>query len=172
MNKTIVTISMLAVLSLVSCQNKEAASQGETREKEQGSQQVGQSIAELKEHINELNEKTNEKIERLEKQIEGIDQQAPQQAQPDPVATIAGEVKNPGRINLGEAGKLDILTALHMAGGFGHNANQELAIMQRKVGEGKYWNEEIRVRDISAGKIPMVFINEGDILIIKEADGQ
>ena len=85
------------------------------------------------------------------------------------VATVSGEVRNPGNINLGEAGRLDIITALAMAGGYSRIANQKVGIIQRKQADGKYQTVEVLLKDIRDGKAPMVFINEGDILIIKES---
>ena len=84
------------------------------------------------------------------------------------VATVSGEVGRPGDITLGDVGKIDILTALARAGGFSRIANQKEGIIQRRTKDG-FKMETVRMKDIRDGKIPMVFINEGDILIIKES---
>ena len=85
------------------------------------------------------------------------------------VATVSGEVSKPGNINLGEVGKMDLITALAMAGGYSRIANQKEAIIQRKTKSGSYQIETVRLKDVRDGKAPMVYINEGDILIIKES---
>ena len=85
------------------------------------------------------------------------------------VATVAGEVNKPGNINLGDVGKMDLITALAMAGGYSPIANQKEAIIQRKTKHGNHQMETVRLKDVRDGKSPMVFINEGDILIIKES---
>ena len=84
------------------------------------------------------------------------------------VATVSGEVGRPGNISLGDVGKIDILTALAQAGGYSRIANQKEGIIQRKTKDG-FKMETVRMKDVRDGKIPMVFINEGDILIIKES---
>jgi len=83
-------------------------------------------------------------------------------------ATISGEVNRPGNIALPRSGKLDILTALTLAGGYSRIANQKEAILQRKTG-GSYRIETVKLKDIRNGKVNMVYIKEGDILIIKES---
>jgi polysaccharide export outer membrane protein len=85
------------------------------------------------------------------------------------VATVAGEVNKPGNINLGDVGKMDLITALAMAGGYSRIANQKEAIIQRKKALGKFQMGTVRLKDVRDGKAPMVFLNEGDILIIKES---
>lgn len=83
-------------------------------------------------------------------------------------ATVSGEVRNPGSIKLPKAGKVDIITAISMAGGFSKIANQKTAILQRKTAAG-HRKFDINIRDIRNGKTKMVFVSEGDILIIKES---
>ena len=83
-------------------------------------------------------------------------------------ATISGEVNRQGEIQLPVSGKLDILSAIAKAGGFSRIANQKEATLRRFTPQG-YTVENIKLRDIRDGKAPMLFIREGDILVIKES---
>ena len=83
-------------------------------------------------------------------------------------ATISGEVNRQGEIQLPASGKLDILSAIAKAGGFSRIANQKEATLRRFTPQG-YTVENIKLRDIRDGKAPMLFIREGDILVIKES---
>lgn len=83
-------------------------------------------------------------------------------------ATVSGEVRNPGNIKLPRGGKVDILTAIAQAGGFSKIANQKTVILQRKTSSG-HRAAEINIRDIRNGKAKMVFLYEGDILVVKES---
>jgi len=83
-------------------------------------------------------------------------------------ATISGEVNRQGEIQLPASGKLDILSAIAKAGGFSRIANQKEATLRRFTPQG-YTVENIRLRDIRDGKEDMLFIREGDILVIKES---
>ena len=85
-----------------------------------------------------------------------------------PTATISGEVNRQGEIQLPASGKLDILSAIAKAGGFSRIANQKEATLRRFTPQG-YTVENIKLRDIRDGKAPMLFIREGDILVIKES---
>ena len=83
-------------------------------------------------------------------------------------ATISGEVNRQGEIQLPASGKLDVLSAIAKAGGFSRIANQKEATLRRFTPQG-YTVENIKLRDIRDGKAPMLFIREGDILVIKES---
>ena len=83
-------------------------------------------------------------------------------------ATISGEVNRQGEIQLPASGKLDILSAIAKAGGLSRIANKKDATLRRFTPEG-YTVEEINIKDITSGKAPMLFIREGDILVIKES---
>ncbi|MBT8038343.1 MAG: polysaccharide export protein [Verrucomicrobiae bacterium] len=83
-------------------------------------------------------------------------------------STVSGEVKNPGDISLPSNGKIDILTAIAKAGGFSKVANQKECILHRKMKTG-YKAIDVSIRNIRSGKDPMVFIYQGDIIIIKES---
>ena len=85
-----------------------------------------------------------------------------------PTATISGEVNRQGEIQLPASGKLDILSAIAKAGGLSRIANKKDATLRRFTPEG-YTVEEINIKDITSGKAPMLFIREGDILVIKES---
>jgi len=58
-------------------------------------------------------------------------------------------------------------TAIAMAGGYSKIANQKECILQRKKTGHKAVT--VRLRDINRSKAPMVFVYEGDIIIIKES---
>ena len=83
-------------------------------------------------------------------------------------ATISGEVNRQGEIQLPPSGKLDILSAIAKAGGLSRIANQKEATLRRFTPQG-YTVENIKLRDIRDGKADMLFIREGDILVIKES---
>ena len=83
-------------------------------------------------------------------------------------ATISGEVNRQGEIQLPASGKLDVLSAIAKAGGFSRIAIQKEATLRRFTPQG-YTVENIKLRDIRDGKAPMLFIREGDILVIKES---
>ena len=83
-------------------------------------------------------------------------------------ATIVGEVNRGGEIQLPASGKLDILSAIAKAGGLSRMANKKVATLRRFTPQG-YTVEEINIKDISSGKVDMLFIREGDILVIKES---
>ena len=83
-------------------------------------------------------------------------------------ATIVGEVNRGGEIQLPASGKLDILSAIAKAGGLSRMANKKNATLRRFTPQG-YTVEEINIKDISSGKVNMLFIREGDILVIRES---
>lgn len=83
-------------------------------------------------------------------------------------ATISGEVRNPGSIKLPANGKIDILTAIAQAGNYSKIANQKECILQRRGASG-HKVSTVNLRNVTSGKSPMVFIYEGDIVIIKES---
>ncbi|MGB2401922.1 MAG: polysaccharide biosynthesis/export family protein [Akkermansiaceae bacterium] len=83
-------------------------------------------------------------------------------------ATIAGEVNRGGEIQLPASGKIDILSAIAKAGGLSRVANKKEATLRRLTPQG-YTVENINMKDVQSGKVPMVFIREGDILMIKES---
>lgn len=84
------------------------------------------------------------------------------------IATIAGEVNRGGEIQLPASGKIDILSAIAKAGGLSRVANKKEATLRRLTPQG-YTVENINMKDVKSGKVPMVFIREGDILMIKES---
>lgn len=86
----------------------------------------------------------------------------------DRTATVSGEVRNPGNIKLPATGKVDILTAVAQAGGYSKIANQKECILQRKTATG-HKAFTINLRDVRNGKVKMVFVYQGDIVIIKES---
>jgi len=84
-------------------------------------------------------------------------------------AMIAGEVNRGGDIVIPPSGKIDILSAIAKAGGLSRVANKKEATLRRLTPQGQYTVETINMKDIKSGKAPMLFIREGDILMIKES---
>jgi polysaccharide export outer membrane protein len=84
-------------------------------------------------------------------------------------AMIGGEVNRGGDITIPPSGKIDILSAIAKAGGLSRVANKKEATLRRLTPQGTYTVETINMKDVKSGKIPMVFIQEGDILMIKES---
>jgi polysaccharide export outer membrane protein len=84
-------------------------------------------------------------------------------------AMIAGEVNRGGDIVIPASGKIDILSAIAKAGGLSRVANKKEATLRRLTPQGQYTVETINMKDVKSGKAPMVFIREGDILMIKES---
>ena len=83
------------------------------------------------------------------------------------IASVVGEVENPGKIRLPSSGKIDILTAIVMAGGYAEEANQNECILHRHdtpIREAM----RINLRDIRNAKKPMIFLYEGDMVTIKK----
>lgn len=83
-------------------------------------------------------------------------------------ATVSGEVRNPGNIKLPPNGRVEILTAIAQAGGFSKIANQRECLVHRKTANG-HQPFTVNLRDVQSGKASMVFIHEGDIVIIAES---
>ena len=83
-------------------------------------------------------------------------------------ATITGNVNRPGEISIPASGKIDILSAIAKAGGLSRMANKKVATLRRFTPQG-YTVEEVRIRDIEDGDAAMVYIGEGDILVIRES---
>lgn len=81
-------------------------------------------------------------------------------------ASVIGEVKSPGKILLPSNGKIDILTAIALAGGYNEDANEYECILQRSNATARE-AIKIHLRDIRDGKKPMVYVYEGDIVTIK-----
>jgi len=84
-------------------------------------------------------------------------------------AMIGGEVNRGGDIVIPSSGKIDILSAIAKAGGLSRVANKKEATLRRLTPQGQYTVETINMKDVKSGKAPMVFIREGDILMIKES---
>lgn len=84
-------------------------------------------------------------------------------------AMIGGEVNRGGDIVIPASGKIDILSAIAKAGGLSRVANKKEATLRRLTPQGQYTVETINMKDVKSGKAPMVFIREGDILMIKES---
>ena len=83
------------------------------------------------------------------------------------MASVVGEVENPGSIRLPSSGRIDILTAIVVAGGYSNEADRNECILHRHntpIREA----QRLNLRDIRKGKKPMVYIHEGDMVTIKK----
>ena len=80
---------------------------------------------------------------------------------------VLGFVGNPGEEELPESGKIDILQAIARAGGLNDDANQSECILMR-ANTPPAQAMKVNLRDIRRGEKPMVFVYEGDIVIVKK----
>ena len=80
---------------------------------------------------------------------------------------VLGFVGNPGEEDLPESGKIDILQAIARAGGLNDDANQSECILMR-ANTPPAQAMKVNLRDIRRGEKPMVFVYEGDIVIVKK----
>ena len=83
------------------------------------------------------------------------------------VYQVLGFVGNPGQEVLPEDGKIDILQAISKAGGLNDDANQAECILMR-ADTPPAQAMKVNLRDIRGGEKPMVFVYEGDIVIVKK----
>lgn len=83
------------------------------------------------------------------------------------VASVIGEVIDAGDIRLPSSGKIDILTAIAVAGGYGQQANRNECIL-RRYGTSTREAMKVNLRDIRSRKQPMIYVYEGDIVTIKK----
>jgi len=80
---------------------------------------------------------------------------------------VLGFVSQPGEEYLPPSGKIDILQAIALAGGLQEDANQTECIVMR-ANTPPTQAMKVNLRDIRSGEKPMVFVYEGDIVIIKK----
>jgi len=80
---------------------------------------------------------------------------------------VIGFVNNPGEENLPPSGKIDILQAIVLAGGMQEDANQAECILMR-ANTPPAQAMKVNLRDIRSGEKPMVFVYEGDIVVVKK----
>ena len=80
---------------------------------------------------------------------------------------VLGFVNQPGEEYLPPSGKIDILTAIALAGGLQEDANQTECIVMR-ANTPPTQAMKVNLRDIRSGEKPMVFVYEDDIVIIKK----
>ena len=80
---------------------------------------------------------------------------------------VLGFVNQPGEEYLPPSGKIDILQAIALAGGLQEDANQTECIVMR-ANTPPTQAMKVNLRDIRSGEKPMVFVYEGDIVIIKK----
>ena len=80
---------------------------------------------------------------------------------------VLGYVNKPGEFNLPANGKVEILTAITMAGGLNEEANEAECVIMRA---NQPPEKAIRVNlvEVRSGKKPVVFVHEGDIVIVKK----
>lgn len=83
-------------------------------------------------------------------------------------AMVVGSVRNPGPVDLPEEGKIDLLSAIGMAGGFQENANARRVTVRRVVdGESQVIRLDARVLAMSEAKEPF-FVIAGDVVSVPE----
>ena len=80
---------------------------------------------------------------------------------------VLGFVNDPGQEALPESGKIDILQAITRAGGLSDDANQTECILMR-ADTPPAQAMKVNLRDIRNREKPMVFVYEGDIVIVKK----
>ena len=80
---------------------------------------------------------------------------------------VLGFVNQPGEENLPPSGKIDVLQAIALAGGLQEDANQTECIVMR-ANTPPTQAMKVNLRDIRSGEKPMVFVYEGDIVIVKK----
>ena len=80
---------------------------------------------------------------------------------------VLGFVNDPGQEVLPESGKIDILQAIARAGGLNDDANQAECILMR-ANRPPAEAMKVNLRDIRHGDKPMVFVYEGDIVLVKK----
>lgn len=85
-----------------------------------------------------------------------------------PTVTVAGHVARPGQVDLPSEGKLDIITAIALAGDFTRYANTRTVTVRRPVGDNGFRTIVLRMKDIAEGDAQMFHVQKGDIIVVKE----
>jgi polysaccharide biosynthesis/export protein len=84
------------------------------------------------------------------------------------VVYVYGAVKNPGALQTKMTQKITLLKAIAQAGGLGDSAKSTVSI-KRMSKQGKEELIKMNLKDIIKGKIPDVFLKEGDVVIVEES---
>ncbi|MDP0489574.1 MAG: SLBB domain-containing protein [Verrucomicrobiota bacterium JB023] len=79
--------------------------------------------------------------------------------------TIVGEVGRPGRISFPMDGKLDLLTAIAMAGGVDRLGNKAKVTVSRTI-DGKMATRVIDLGDLERGRIPLLYLQPDDTVSV------
>jgi len=80
---------------------------------------------------------------------------------------VYGEVKNPGAIQFRQSQKINLLQAIAQAGGPTEWADRShVAIKRRPAGSSKEMKIPVNLKDIIAGKIADIMLEEGDVIIV------
>ncbi|MBK1833636.1 SLBB domain-containing protein [Roseibacillus ishigakijimensis] len=83
----------------------------------------------------------------------------------DEFVTILGEVGRPGPVAFPKDGKLDLLTALSLAGGFDRLANKKRVVVSRQV-NGVSKAVRLDVAEMEEGQTGLFFLQPGDTVTI------
>lgn len=84
------------------------------------------------------------------------------------VFTVSGEVNRPGQVTLPSSGKMNIVTAIASAGSFKGIANKRDITVKRLTADGKYKLIKLDMKKINSGQAPMFYMQEDDIVQVKE----
>ncbi len=91
-------------------------------------------------------------------------------ARPDRMVFIAGEVNNPGAVQLDTVDGVRLSRALAFAGGYKTSAGYQHAFLWRE-GQSAEGATEIRLRDVMKGKAEDIMLRAGDYLIVPPKHG-
>lgn len=75
---------------------------------------------------------------------------------------VSGLVKKPGRVAFPPDGKLDLRSALSLAGGLDRLGNKKKIVVTRQGGAGAGQSWRVNLEEIEEGVIPTVFLSPGD----------
>ena len=81
--------------------------------------------------------------------------------------TVMGLVAKPGPVQFPPNGKLDVLTAISLSGGFARLANQKKVTIIRRSGD-KDQSWVLNLVDMAEGKVPFFFLIPGDTISVPE----
>jgi protein involved in polysaccharide export with SLBB domain len=80
---------------------------------------------------------------------------------------VVGDVQRSGAYNLGGQRTLSVLSALSMAGGLGHTAKPEHALIFRPASDGQKHQEiAVNIRQILKGKAEDLALRPDDVLVV------
>jgi polysaccharide export outer membrane protein len=80
---------------------------------------------------------------------------------------VVGDVQRSGAFSLGEQRTMSVLNALSLAGGLGHTAKPEHALIFRPAPDGQKHEEiEVNIRQILTGKAEDLALRPDDVLVV------